>query len=118
MRIEVAVRCFLAASCVVLSCCAQQGPTTTAFDGVYQGAGQLTDIGLPCDHTMHLEPLKVAGGHAVLGRVFGQVQPDGQLQMTYAGIWFMGQFQGNQFQGTVWNPRSPCRYRVEMTRTS
>jgi hypothetical protein len=109
---------FLAASCVALSCCAQ---TTTAFDGVYQGAGQLNDVGLRCDPTIQLDPLTVTGGHAQLGRGTGSVRPNGQLHMTYEGegIVVTGQFQGNQFRGTAWNRQgSPCIYRVEMNRVS
>ena len=112
---------FLAASCVALSCCAQQEPATTAFDGVYQGAGQLNEAGLSCDPTIRLDPLKITGGLAQLGRVTGSVRPNGQLHMTYEGegIVVTGQFQGNQFRGTAWNPRgSPRTYRVEMNRVS
>jgi hypothetical protein len=107
---------FLAASCVALSCCAQ---TTTAFDGVYQGAGQLNDAGLRCYPRIRLDPLRVTGGHAQLGQVTGPVRPNGQLHMTYEGMVVTGQFQGNQFLGTAWNPHgSPCIYRVEMNRVS
>jgi hypothetical protein len=112
------VRRFLAVSCVALSCCAQ---TTTAFDGVYQGAGQLNDPSLRCDPTIRLDPLKITGGLAQLGRVTGSVRPNGQLHMTYEGegIVVTGQFQGDQFRGTAWNPQgSPCIYRVEMNRVS
>jgi hypothetical protein len=107
---------FLAASCVAVSCCTQ---TTTAFDGVYQGAGQLNDARLRCDPTIRLDPLVVTGGHAQLGRGTGSVRLNGQLQMTYEDIVVTGQFQGNQFRGTAWNPQgSPCSYRVEMNRVS
>jgi hypothetical protein len=111
---------FLAASCVALSCCAQQAPATTAFDGMYQGAGQLNEAGLRCDPTIRLDPLKVTGGQAQLGRVTGLVQPNGQLHMTYEGIVVTGRLQGNQFRGTAWYPSggSPCSYRVEMNRVS
>jgi hypothetical protein len=110
---------FLSVSCIALSCCAQQGPATTAFDGVYQGAGQLNDADLRCDPTIRLDPLKVTGGLAQLGRVTGSVRPNGQLHMTYERMVVTGQFQGNQFLGTAWNPQgSPCIYRVEMNRVS
>jgi hypothetical protein len=119
MRIVAVVWRFLAASCLALSCCGQQGPATTAFDGVYQGAGQLNEAGLRCDPTIRLDPLKVTGGQAQLGRVTGSVRPNGQLHMTYEGIVVTGQFQGNQFRGTAWYPQSsPCSYRVEMNRVS
>ena len=113
---------FLAASCVALSCCAQQA--TTAFDGAYQGAGQLNDTSLRCDPTIRLDPLMVTEGHAQLGRVTGwvtgSVRPSGQLQMMNSeGIVVTGQFQGDQFRGTAWKPlSSPCIYRVEMNRVS
>ena len=117
MRIVAVVWLFLAASCVALSCCAQQA--MTAFDGVYQGAGQLNQAGLRCEPTTRLDPLTVTGGHAQLGRVTGSVRPNGQLHMTYEGIVVTGQFQGNQFRGTAWYPlSSPCSYRVEMNRVS
>ena len=86
---------------------------------MYQGAGQLNDTGLRCDPTIRLDPLKVTKGHAQLGRVTGPVRPNGQLHMTYEEIVVTGQFQGNQFRGTAWNPQgSPCSYRVEMNRVS
>jgi hypothetical protein len=62
MRIVAVVWRFLFASCVALSCCAQQGPATTAFDGVYQGAAQLNDTSLRCDPTIRLDPLIVTEG--------------------------------------------------------
>jgi hypothetical protein len=114
---------FLAASCVALTCCTQQGPAT-AFDGVYQGAGQLNDTSLRCDPTIRLDPLIVTEGHAQLGRVNGwvtaSVRPSGQLHMMDSnGIVVTGQFQGNQFRGTAWKPlSSPCIYRVEMNRVT
>jgi hypothetical protein len=38
---------------------------------------------------------------------------------TSGGIVVTGQFQGNQFHGTAWNPlNSPCVYRVEMNRVT
>lgn len=92
---EGVVPLFLVVLCLVLSSCAgPHGPTTAAFDGVYQGTGHLTDIGLSCDHTMKLDPLKVAGGHVELGLASGWVQPDGKLDMVYAGIWFLGHSRG------------------------
>ena len=109
MRIVAVVWRFLAASCVALSCCAQQEPATTAFDGVYQGAGQLNDAGLRCDPTIRLDPLIVTEGRARLGRVTGwvtgSVRPSGQLHMMNSeGIVVTGQFQGDQFLGTAWKP--------------
>jgi hypothetical protein len=124
MRIVAVVWRFLAASCVALGCCAQQGSATTAFDGVYQGAGQLNDTSLRCDPTIRLDPLIVTEGRARLGRVTGwvtgSVRPSGQLHMMNSeGIAVTGQFQGDQFRGTAWKPlSSPCIYRVEMNRVS
>ena len=118
MRIVAVVGRFLAASCVAVSCCA---PATAAFDGVYLGAGQLNDAGLRCDPTIRLDPLKITGGYAQLGRILtGSVRPNGQLQMMNSkGVVVTGQFQGDQFRGTAWKPLvSPCIYRVEMNRVS
>lgn len=85
MRATAVVQLFLVALCVSLSACVLHGPTTSAFDGVYQGAGSLTDPGLQgaCDLHLRLKPMKVAGGHVEFGDVTGWVQPDGHLRMVY-----------------------------------
>ena len=82
MRIEAVLWRFFAAACIALSCCV---PATTAFDGVYQGAGRLNDAGLRCDPTIRLDPLNVTAGRAQLGPVTGSVRPNGQLHMTHEG---------------------------------
>ena len=111
---------FLVALSLALSGCVPHGPTTSAFDGVYQGTGYLTDPGLraACDLHLALKPMKVAGGHVEFGDVTGWVQPNGYLQMVYGQQWFVGQFQRTQFRGTVSIPGLPCTYRLEMNRVS
>ncbi len=112
-----AVRNFLVASCVLLSACeGAHGPTTSAFDGVYQGTGYSSAPGCPTGFTV--TPMKVAGGHVEFGSVTGWVQPDGHLQMVFGPQTFLGQFQGTRFQGTVQTPRGLCSYQLEMNRVS
>ncbi len=120
MRATAVVRHFLVALLLGLSSCVPHGPTTSAFDGVYQGKGYLTDPGLQraCDLVLQLKPMTVAQGHVDFGDVTGWVQPDGHLQMVYGQQWFYGQFQGAGFKGTVSRPGLPCTYQLEMNRVS
>ena len=119
MQATAVVRLFLVALCLGLSSCVPHGPTTSAFDGVYHGTGYLTDPGLQgaCDLHLQLKPMKVAEGHVEFGDVTGWVQPDGHLQMVYGQQRFFGQFQANQFQGTV-SRGGPCSYLLKMNRVS
>jgi hypothetical protein len=107
-------RLFMVALCVVLSACAAHGPTTSAFDGVYQGTGYSSGPG--CATGFAVTPMKIAGGHVEFGSVTGWVQPDGHLEMVYGPQTFSGQFQGTHFQGTVQTPRGACWYRLQMNR--
>ena len=117
MRTAAFIRFLLAALLVCLSGCEAHGPTTSAFDGVYQGTGYSTDPGLFCASGVGLNPMKVAGGHVEFGNIRGWVQPDGNIRMVFGAIWIQGQFQGTQFQGVVYNPRSACNFQLVMNRT-
>jgi hypothetical protein len=120
MRATASARLLLVALSLVLSGCVPHGPTTSAFDGVYQGTGYLTDPGLQtaCDLHLELKPMKVTEGRVEFGDVTGWVQPNGNLHMVYGRQWFDGQFNGTRFQGRVWRPGLPCSYRLEMNRVS
>lgn len=118
MRIATAGRALLVLLCPVLSSCGPRGPTTTAFDGTYQGTGYLTDPNLPCTSQIGANPMKVAGGHAEWGNMTGWVQPDGKVVMQLGPIRVYGQFQASHFQGLFDNPNQVCTYRLEMTRVS
>ena len=109
-----AQRLLMIALCVGLSACAAHGPTTSAFDGVYQGTGYSSGPG--CATGFAVTPMKIAGGHVEFGSVTGWVQPDGHLEMVYGPQTFSGQFQGTHFQGTVQTPRGACWYRLQMNR--
>jgi len=101
--------------CLALSACAtQRGPTTSAFDGLYQGTGYSSFPG--CATGFTLTPMKVDGGHVQFGSVTGWVQPDGRLRMVFGSQYFQGQFQGTHFQGSVTTPRGACWYQLQMNR--
>lgn len=110
-------RLFLPALCLLLSACAEgHGPTTSAFDGVYQGTGYSSGPGCPTGFAV--TPMKIAGGHVEFGAVTGWVRPDGHLEMVYGPQTFSGQFQGTHFQGMVQTPRGECFYQLQMNRVS
>ena len=90
-------RLFLVALYLLLSACAAHGPTTSAFDGMYQGTGYSSGPGC-CVTGFALTPMKIAGGHVKFGSVTGWVQ------------------QGTDFQGTVQPPRRECCYQLQMNR--
>src|SRR5581483_3084651 len=93
---------------MILSGCAPRGPTTTAFDGVYQGQGTLSNPGLPCQTTAPLNPMKVSGGHVDFGNLHGWVQQNGQLTLEFGQVYVVGQFQGTQFFGQIEFPQPAC----------
>jgi hypothetical protein len=111
-------RFVLGATCLLLSACAaaNHGPTTSAFDGLYEGTGYSSGPG--CATGFTVTPMKVDGGHVQFGSVTGWVQPDGHLQMVFGPQTFLGQFQGTHFQGTVTTPRGACWYQLQMNRVS
>jgi len=110
-------RLVLGGLCLALGACAtDHGPTTSGFDGLYQGKGYSSGPG--CATGFALSPMKVDGGHVQFGSVTGWVQPDGRLQMVYGPQTFQGQFQGTHFQGTVTTPRGECWYQLQMNRVS
>ncbi len=117
MRVTTAARTSLILLCLVLSACGPHGPTTTVFDGTYQGTGYGTDPGLGCG-SGGLTPMRVVGGHADWGNMSGWVQPDGKLTMQFGAIYVWGQFQGTHFQALFRNPNQFCTYRLEMNRVS
>lgn len=103
---------------LALEACAPTGPTTTAFDGVYQGQGTLSDPGLPCQNTAPLNPMKVSGGHVDFGNLHGWVQQNGQLTLEFGQVYVVGQFQGTQFTGQIEFPQPACNYNINMNKVS
>ncbi len=104
--------------CLLAGSCAPRGPTTTAFDGVYQGQVFVTDPGLPCQAPSSVNPMRVSGGHVEFGNVRGWVQPDGQLSMVFGQVRVVGQFQGTHFSGVVYNPQPSCNFGLNMNKVS
>ena len=99
---------------LVLSACAYNGPTTTAYDGVYQGQATVSDPGLPCEQMGTLNPMRVSGGHVEFGNLRGWVQPNGQMSLVFGQVYVNGQFQGTHFVGKIINPQPACNFNLYM----
>jgi len=102
---------------LLLAGCAEHGPTTTAFDGVYHGSSFAASSNPMCPNDVGLNPMRVSGGRVEFGNMRGWVDTNGKVQMVFGRITLFGQFQGNQFQGLFYNPPG-CNFRLEMTRVS
>lgn len=93
-----------------------------SLDGSYAGSAVVltTDGGL-CMKPLILSGMLVQGGSVRFGRFHGVIDPYGGLQMTYAGMWVLGQFEGPLFRGqlSVPGPRDApgCSYLVSLART-
>jgi hypothetical protein len=93
-----------------------------SLDGSYAGSAVVltTDGGL-CTKPLILSGMLVQGGSVRFGRFDGVIDPYGGLQMTYAGMWIVGQFEGPVFHGqlSVPGPRDApgCTYLVGLART-
>ena len=104
---------------LILNACAYNGPTTTAYDGVYQGTSTQSDPTQICNSFGTLNPMRVSGGHVDFGNLRGWVQPNGQLQMEFGQIDLVGQFQGTHFSGQVINPQPlACNFNLSMDKVS
>ena len=102
----------------ILSACAYSGPTTTAYDGVYEGQATVSDPGLPCQQMGTLNPMKVSGGHIDFGNLRGEVQPNGQVKLVFGQVYVVGQFEGTHFSGQIMNPQPACNFNLSMDKVS
>ena len=79
-----------------------------------------TDGGL-CTKPLSLSGMLVQGGSVRFGRFHGVIDPYGGLQMTDAGMWIVGQFEGAVFRGQLSAPgprdAPGCSYLVGLART-
>ena len=105
------------AAVLLLAGCAEHGPTTSAFDGVYHGTSVAASSNPMCASGVGLNPMRVSGGRVEFGNMRGWVDPNGKVQMEFGRITLFGQFQGTQFEGLFYNPPG-CNFRLEMTRVS
>lgn len=104
----------VSAAALILSACAYSGPTTTAYDGLYQGQATVSDPGLPCEQMGTLNPMRVSGGHVDFGNLRGEVQPNGQVNLVFGQVYVVGQFQGTHFSGKIINPQPACNFNLSM----
>ncbi|WP_264714325.1 hypothetical protein [Limobrevibacterium gyesilva] len=93
------------------------GPTTSAFDGTYQGtAYNIGDPGGGCVLRTPTSVMTVSQGYVQFGQYSGTVSPSGYVQMLHGWFSVSGQFGGGKFQGEVRYPQPGCLYRLDMPR--
>jgi hypothetical protein len=92
------------------------------LNGTYSGSmNVLVTNGNQCQSSTPVRDFTVADHRVRFGGFRGTIQANGGLQMTYGGIWIIGQFNGPSFHGQVNFPGrfdSPgCTYLMDLQRT-
>jgi len=97
------------------------GPTTTAFDGVYKGNGYSASPGGGCPAVMPDNTLNVSSGYTTFTELRGWARPDGTAQLSSQIATLDGQFQAGHFHGLLQyhergSDRLTCSYELKLDR--
>jgi hypothetical protein len=97
------------------------GPTTTAFDGVYKGNGFSASPGGGCPAVMPDNTLNVSGGYTTFTELRGWARPDGTAQLSSQIATVDGQFEAGHFHGLLQyhergSDRLTCGYELKLDR--
>jgi hypothetical protein len=114
----------LCAVSLLLACCAPKpdGPTSTAFDGVYRGNGySASPPDFDCPAVMPSNTLTISGGYATFEDLRGWAAPDRTARLSSRDATLEGQFQGGKFQGllqykVIGSTRLGCAYTLKLDR--
>jgi hypothetical protein len=114
----------LCAVSLLLARCAPKadGPTSTAFDGVYHGNGySASPPDFDCPAVMPSNTLTISGGYATFNDLRGWATPDRTARLSSREATLEGQFQGGQFQGLLQykergSTRLGCAYTLKLDR--
>jgi hypothetical protein len=114
----------LCAVSLLLACCAPKadGPTSTAFDGVYHGNGySASPPDFDCPAVMPSSTLAISGGYATFEDLRGWAAPDRRARLSSREATLEGQIQGGKFQGLLQykvrgSTRLGCAYTLKLDR--
>jgi uncharacterized membrane protein len=109
----------LCAVSLLLACCAPKadGPTSTAFDGVYHGNGySASPPDFDCPAVMPSNTLTISGGYATFDDLRGWAAPDRTARLSSREATLEGQFQGLLQYKVRGSTRLGCAYTLKLDR--